>query len=74
MEVRLLASCPNLQTGGPGYPFLFVIVTFDLSGMGDPTSSNATVSVALRMIWSQESHHCNKVDIPSDGESGNIQN
>jgi len=22
MEARLLASCPNLQTGGPGYPFL----------------------------------------------------
>jgi hypothetical protein len=37
---------------------LFVwIITFDLSGMGGPTSSCATTSMALRIIWPHKPHH-----------------
>jgi hypothetical protein len=37
-------------------PPLFVwVVTFDLSGMGDSTSSNATAGLALRLILPHES-------------------
>jgi hypothetical protein len=46
--------------------YLFVwFITFDLSDRGDPTSSYATTSVALRIIWPRKPHHYIKVGIPS---------
>jgi hypothetical protein len=45
---------------------LFVwIITFDLSGMGNPTSSYATASIGLRIIWTRKPHHYVKVRIPT---------
>jgi hypothetical protein len=47
---------------------LFVwVITFDLSGMGDPASSYATAGIALRIIWPRKLHHYVKVEIPSVG-------
>jgi hypothetical protein len=47
---------------------LFVwIITFDLSDMGDPTSSYTTASIALRIIWPRKPHHYVKVRIPTGG-------
>jgi hypothetical protein len=47
---------------------LFVwIITFDLSGMGDPTSSYATAGIALRIIWPRKLHHYVKAGIPTGG-------
>ena len=47
---------------------LFVwVITFDLSGMGGPTSSYTTVSIALRIILPQNLQHYVKVGIPSGG-------
>jgi len=40
----------NLQFEGPRYYFSSGFVTFDLPGMGDPTSSYGTASIALREI------------------------
>jgi hypothetical protein len=45
---------------------LFVwIITFDLSGMGDPTSSYATAGITLRIIWPRKPYHYVKVGIPT---------
>ena len=47
---------------------LFVwAITFDLSGLGDPTSSCATSGLALRIIWPHKPHHYVKVETPSGG-------
>jgi hypothetical protein len=43
------------------------IITFDLSSMGDPTSSYATASMALRIIWSCKPDQYVKVGIPEGG-------
>jgi hypothetical protein len=43
------------------------IIPFDLSGLGDPTSSYATAGVALRVFWSRKPHHYVKVETPSGG-------
>jgi len=56
-NMRLLASCPNKQPGGPEYLFLTTVITFDLSGMGGPATSNATAGIALRIIWPHKPHH-----------------
>jgi len=50
MEVRLLASMPQPPNWRTRLSLSVWVVTFDLSGMGDPTFGNATISVALRMI------------------------
>jgi len=48
--------------------FLFVwAITFDLSGLGDTSSSYATAGLALRIIWSHKPHHYVKVVTPSGG-------
>jgi hypothetical protein len=39
------------------------IITFDLSGIGDPTSSYATAGIALRTIGTRKPHHYIKVGI-----------
>jgi len=45
---------------------LFVwVITFDLKGLGDPASSYATASLALRIIWPHKPHHYVKVETPS---------
>jgi hypothetical protein len=41
------------------------IITFDLSGMGYPTSSYATAGTALRIISPRKPHHYVKVGIPT---------
>jgi hypothetical protein len=47
---------------------LFVwIITFDLSGMGDPTSSYATAGIALRITRPRKPHHYVKGEIPTGG-------
>jgi len=54
---------PHVQT--PIWVSLLVwVITFDISGMGGPTSSNATVSIALRVIWPCKPYHYIKVGIP----------
>jgi hypothetical protein len=45
--VRLLVSRPTPNLEDQGIP-LRLAPTFDLSGMGDPTSSYATAGIALR--------------------------
>jgi hypothetical protein len=48
---------------------LFVwIITFDLAGMGDPTSSYATAGIALRIIRPRKPHHYVKLWISTGGE------
>jgi hypothetical protein len=47
-------------------------ITFDLSGMGDSTSSYASASIALRIIWPRKPHHYVKVGIPSVLENWNV--
>jgi hypothetical protein len=48
---------------------LFVwIITFDLSGMGGPTSSYATAGIALRIISPLKPSHYFKVETPSGGK------
>ena len=52
---------------------LFVwVITFDLSGLGDPASSYATAGLALRIIWPHKPHHYVKVETPSGGKESNI--
>ena len=42
-------------------------IPFDVSGLGDPASSCATASIALRIIWPHKPHHYVKVRTPSGG-------
>jgi hypothetical protein len=52
---------------------LFVwTITFDLSGMGDPTSTYGTAGIALRIIWPRMPHHYVKVGILTGGGEFNI--
>ena len=53
---RLSATCPtpNLES----HVIAFCVITFDLSGIGDPINSCAATSVALRVIWPHKPHHC----------------
>jgi hypothetical protein len=53
-------------------PFIWII-TFDLSGMSDPTSSYATAGIPLRIIWPRKPHHCVRVGIPTGGGSITIR-
>jgi hypothetical protein len=43
------------------------IIPFDLSGLGDPTSSYATAGIALKVIWPRKPHHYVRVETPSGG-------
>jgi hypothetical protein len=48
---RAIASCtPNPLLRRTGVSLLVWVITFDLSGKGRPTSSYATVGIALRII------------------------
>ena len=44
------------------------VITFDLSSLGDPASSYATASLALRIIWPHKPHHYVKVGTRSRGQ------
>jgi hypothetical protein len=47
---------------------LFVwFLPLDLSGMGDPTSSYATVGIGLRVSRALKPHHHDKVETPLVG-------
>ena len=47
---------------------LFVwVITFDLSGLGDPASSCATAGLALRIIWPHKPNHYHKAGRSSGG-------
>jgi hypothetical protein len=43
------------------------VITFDMSGMGGPTSSYTTAGTALRVIWPCKPYHYIKVGIPMEG-------
>jgi hypothetical protein len=43
------------------------VITFDLSGMGGPSSSYATATIALGISWPHKPHHYVKVGGPSGG-------
>ena len=47
------------------------VITFDLSGMGRPTNSDATTSIAVRIIWPHKTRHYVKVWTPS-GRGGGL--
>jgi hypothetical protein len=58
------AQPPTWRTRVP----LFVwVITFDLSGKGDPASSYATADIALRIVWPRKPHYYVKERIPSVG-------
>ena len=63
--VEVISLTPKLQPGRPGN--LVWVITFNLSGMGGPTSSYATASIALRIIWPCKPHHHTKIRILSGG-------
>jgi hypothetical protein len=64
--VRFLASRPT--TTWSIRIFLFVwLLPLDMSGMGDPTNSYATVGIALRVSRELKHHHHDKVETPSLG-------
>jgi hypothetical protein len=46
----VVSPTPNPLLRRTGVSLLVWVITFDLSGMGGPTSSNATAGIALRMI------------------------
>jgi hypothetical protein len=53
---------PNPQPGGPGYPSSSGLPP-ELGGLGGPTSSYATVGIALRVSGALKPHHHDKVGI-----------
>jgi len=59
----LSASCPNPNLEDKGIPFCLGH-HLDMCGMGAPTSSHTTASIALRIIWPHKPHHYVKVGIP----------
>ena len=69
-----MGSLPPSPTPPPTWrtrvSLFFWVITFDLSGLGDPASSYATAGLALRIIWPHKPHHCVKVGTPSGGSSG----
>jgi hypothetical protein len=58
----VVSHTPNPQPGGPGYPFSSGVITLDLSGMGDPTSSIRYRQHSSRL---RKPLHYVKVGIPS---------
>jgi hypothetical protein len=61
-DVSLTSNPPTWRTR----VYLFVwLLSLDLSGMGDPTSSYATAGIALRVSGALKPHHHDKVEIPS---------
>jgi hypothetical protein len=50
-------------------PLFVWLLSLDLSGMVDPTSSYATAGIALRVSGALKPHHHNKVETPSAGSS-----
>jgi hypothetical protein len=59
-----LAQPPTWRTR---ISLLVRIIPFDLSGLGDPTSSYATAGIALRVILPRKPHHYVKVETLSGG-------
>jgi hypothetical protein len=49
-----LAQPPTWRTR---VSLLVWMIPFDLSGLGDPTSSYASAGIALRVIWPHKPHH-----------------
>jgi hypothetical protein len=64
--VRLSAARPTPTERTRASLFVWII-TFGLSGMGGPTSSCATTSIALRIIWPHKPHHYVKVGMTLGG-------
>jgi hypothetical protein len=64
-----VSPMPNPKPGRPGYSVLSgSSITFDLSGMGNLTSSYATTSTALRIIAACKPHHYTQAGIPLVGK------
>ena len=55
---------PTSKQEDQGIPCFVWAITFDLPGMGAPTSSYGTASIALRIIWPHKYHHYVQVGIP----------
>jgi hypothetical protein len=64
--VRLLASRPT-PTWRTRVSLSVWLLPLDLSGMGDPATSYATASIALRVSEALKPHHHDKVEAPSVG-------
>jgi hypothetical protein len=61
---------PPLPTWRASVSLFVWVITFNVSGVGGPTSSYATASIALRIIWPHKPHHSVKVCIPRGGGGG----
>jgi hypothetical protein len=61
---------PNPQPGAPGCLLVWNL-TLDLSGLGDPASSYATVGIALEIIGARKPHRHDKADTPQLSNSEN---
>jgi hypothetical protein len=63
-------SC-HLKPSSRLVSLLVWVITFDLSGKGGPTSSNATAGIALGVIWPLKPSHYIKVEAPTEGDIKN---
>ena len=71
---EVASHTPNPLLWRTGMSLLVWIITFDLSSKRDPTSSYATASIALRIIWPLKLSHYFKVETPSVGLWGSLSN
>ena len=55
--VSLTPNPPNMEGQGITFNLGDHPITLDLSGMGGSTSSVATTSIALRIMWPHRPHH-----------------
>jgi hypothetical protein len=51
LQCAFASRTPNPLLRRAGVSFLVWVITCDLSGKGDPTSSYTTASITLRIIW-----------------------
>jgi hypothetical protein len=65
--MTLLPASEVFLSKFPSSRYLFSSCSYplDLSGVGDPASSNATAGLALRVTGTHKPLHHDKVDIPS---------
>jgi len=66
---RLLALRPTPPTWRARVSLFVWLLPFDLSGLGDPTSSYATAGTALRVAEARKLPHHVKVETPSGGRN-----
>jgi hypothetical protein len=64
--VRLLALCP-IPNQEDRVSLFVLLLSLDLSSMGDPSSSYATADITLRVLGALKPHHHDKVETPLVG-------